>query len=289
MKIRHIILSLILISTLSACNEDPNTRIIREWQGKKIELPSYFLNIIDNDTVSTIAADFTILSYFDSLGCTSCKLHLSNWNRLFDEINEDLGETTINTVLLINTNKINDIKDLIEEEFYSYPIFVDPEDKINQANNFPDHDIFRTFLLDKDNKVLAIGNPLYNSGIKDLYFSIIRGKKGFSNNYNSAILVEKTIHDFGAINIGETVNESFIINNIGIDTVRITQIESSCNCTVGKVSSEIILPGESIELTIIFKEDSTLGQFYRNIDVFYDNFSRPTTFTISGETINNIK
>ena len=34
---------------------------------------------------------------------------------------------------------------------------------------------FQTFLLDKDNKVLAMGNPILNPKIKELYLKIIRG------------------------------------------------------------------------------------------------------------------
>lgn len=36
---------------------------------------------------------------------------------------------------------------------------------------------FHTFLLDKDNKVLAIGNPIHNPKVKELYLKIIQGEK----------------------------------------------------------------------------------------------------------------
>lgn len=287
MHLKHVIISLILSLCLYSCKDNDNTvQIIKEWQGKIIELPTYFISITDNDTIDTADADFTIISYFDSLECTSCKLHLANWDRLFDTLNENIGETKVNTILLINTNKINDIKDLIDEEFYSYPIFIDSEDTINHINDFPDEDMFRTFLLDKSHKVLAIGNPLYNSGIKDLYFSIICGQKYFSIDYNSAIFVEKTIHDFGNIKTGETVYDTIKINNIGIDTVRITKLEPSCDCTTSKASSDIIPPGGSTNIDITFKEDNPIGQFYRTIDVFFDNFIQPTTLTITGVVTN---
>ena len=33
----------------------------------------------------------------------------------------------------------------------------------------------QTFLLDKDNKIIALGNPIHNSKIKDLFLNIISG------------------------------------------------------------------------------------------------------------------
>lgn len=287
MKIRHIILSLILISTISSCKEDSNARIIKEWQGKKIELPSYFINIVDNDTVSTIAADFTIISYFDSLGCTSCKLHLSSWRNLFDNLIDNAQDLNINTLLLINSNKNQEIKKIIDEEFYHYPVILDYNDSINHMNKFPNDEFFRTFLLDKDHKIIAIGNPLYSKGIEDLYLSIITGQKNFSSDYTSAIFVDKTLHNFGKVKLGKLAEKTFIIKNIGTDTVIISNIDSSCDCTTAIPSSTIINPKESINLTVRFKEDSLTGEFYRTLSISYNNIPRPTIITIKGVVIDN--
>lgn len=286
MKIRHIILSLILISTLSSCKEDSNARIIKEWQGKKIELPSYFINIVDNDTVSTIAADFTILSYFDSLGCTSCKLHLSSWGNLFDNLIDNAQDQNINTLLLINSNKNQEIKKIIDEEFYHYPVILDYNDSINHMNKFPNDEFFRTFLLDKDHKIIAIGNPLYSKGLEDLYLSIITGQKNFSSDYTSAIFIDKTLHNFGKVKLGKLAEKTFIIKNIGTDTVTISHIDSSCDCTIAKTTSSVIAPRDSIDLNITFKEDSLVGFFYRNISINFNNFQRATILTITGEVSN---
>ena len=36
---------------------------------------------------------------------------------------------------------------------------------------------FQTFLLDRNNRVIAIGNPIYNPKVKELYLKIIKGEK----------------------------------------------------------------------------------------------------------------
>ena len=221
------------------------------------------------------------------MGCTSCKFHLTNWENFFDNINDICPDQNINTVLLINTHKRQDIKNLIEEEFYQYPIILDEEDCINRTNIFPKDELFRTFLLDRNHKVIAIGNPLYNHEIEDLYTSIITGGKIFSSNYRSSISFDRTFHNFGKIKIGEIVENTFVINNIGTDTVIISNIDSSCDCTTAIPSSTIINPNQGIRLTVRFKEDSLIGNFYRTLSISYNNIPRPTIVTIKGVVIDN--
>lgn len=48
---------------------------------------------------------------------------------------------------------------------------------MNKLNHFPTDMAFHTFLLDKENKVVAIGNPIHNSKVKELYLKIIQGEK----------------------------------------------------------------------------------------------------------------
>lgn len=277
------ILILILLSILYSCKgSNNNARIIKNWQGKELQLPAYLIEAINGDTIWTEDADFTIISYFDSLGCTSCKLHLSNWGSLFDRLNNNSVDTKLNSILLINTDKREDIRDLIDEEFYQYPVILDPNDSINHKNNFPHDEFFRSFLLDKDHKVIAIGNPLYSRAIEDLYFSIISGITNFSDDHNSGLTIDKTLHDFGNIPLGESVENTFKIKNIGNDTITISKIDSSCDCTTATTSSNFIAPGDSIDLTVSFREDSLTEEFFRTISIFYNNFARPTIFTITG-------
>ena len=40
-------------------------------------------------------------------------------------------------------------------------------------NKFNDDPMFQTFLLDQNNKILLIGNPIYNAEIKTLYQNIL--------------------------------------------------------------------------------------------------------------------
>ena len=61
MKSDFIIISILFISGLFACNGNNNIQLVKEWQGKEIKLPSFLLETFNQDTIWTYDADFTIL------------------------------------------------------------------------------------------------------------------------------------------------------------------------------------------------------------------------------------
>ncbi|WP_080905031.1 hypothetical protein [Parabacteroides sp. Marseille-P3160] len=64
---------------------------------------------------------------------------------------------------------------LLKRDDFRYSVFIDTENKIDQLNHFPHEMEFQCFLLDKENKVLSIGNPTLNPRIGDLHKQIILG------------------------------------------------------------------------------------------------------------------
>jgi len=66
---------------------------------------------------------------------------------------------------------------ILNTQQFDYPVFIDLKGEINKLNGFPRQELYQCFLLDDNNKVLSIGNPLYNRGIWDLYKKIITENK----------------------------------------------------------------------------------------------------------------
>mgnify|MGYP000284898695 CR=1 FL=1 len=60
------------------------------------------------------------------------------------------------------------------------PVCIDFDGELNKLNDFPPFPQFHTLLLDKDNKVLVIGNPVHSTEIRSLYF------KQLSETYDTA-------------------------------------------------------------------------------------------------------
>jgi hypothetical protein len=65
---------------------------------------------------------------------------------------------------------------LFENADFNYPVFIDKKNGINQLNNFPQQQEYQCFLLDKNNKILFLGNPSINPNIWELYKRYILDK-----------------------------------------------------------------------------------------------------------------
>ena len=65
-------------------------------------------------------------------------------------------------------NKINN-----EIIHFDYPVIFDPDDQFRKKNNLNENNIFHTMLVDANNKVIIIGNPVNNVKMQNLYREII--------------------------------------------------------------------------------------------------------------------
>lgn len=148
--------------------------IVKEWIGKEIKFPDNFqCNLSGKDTSYLLCADlieseFKILLYVDSTGCTNCKLQLMEWNVLINEINYIQGNK-LSFLFFLHPKDITELQLLLQMNDFRYPVFIDTKDEINLMNKFAKQSDYQCFLLDKDNKVLMIGNPVQNTKILELY------------------------------------------------------------------------------------------------------------------------
>lgn len=65
---------------------------------------------------------------------------------------------------------------MLKRDRFDYPVFIDENNQINSLNHFPDKPELQCFLLDKDNKVLLIGNPVLNPKVWELYKQTIASR-----------------------------------------------------------------------------------------------------------------
>lgn len=163
---------------LVSCNtrERNQVQLVRAWQGKEIVYPDDFVyTVYGEDTIKTSEkSQFQILSYVDSIGCMSCKLKLGLWKSFIEELN---AYYNVSILFVFQTEMSEETKYILKRYNFNYPIVFNKEDSFIALNNLPADDDFRTFLLDKDNKVLAIGNPIHNPKVKELYLKIIKERK----------------------------------------------------------------------------------------------------------------
>lgn len=87
---------------------------------------------------------------------------------------------------------------------------------------------------------------------------------------------EKDLHDFGKVIQGEKVSVSFKFKNTGKSDLVISQVHSSCGCTVTKFTKDAIKPGGSDKITVTFDSQGRKGIQNKAITVV-SNCQPPTS------------
>ena len=247
-------------------------KIVNEWMGKEIQFPKeYLCNVLGKDTTNTLCSDlldneYKVLLYVDSTGCVDCKLKLFLWKQLIEEA-DNLFKDKLGFLLFFHPKDKKELQFLLKRDRMGYPVFMDLENKINLLNHFPKEQSYQCFLLDKDNKVVMIGNPTLNPQIWELYKEHITGEKVNKENTNTtAIEVDQTKYDFGNILIGESSYATFHLKNTGNRPLFVLNVATSCGCTSVDWDKKPIGPGKTSEIKVEMKPDE-VGHFNKTITI----------------------
>lgn len=178
-----LLISVFCIGVLFMSCKNTKTRhiekLVKEWQGKEIIFPknSVFTKFGD-DTIRLPhnQYDYTILMYVDSCGCTACKLKLLYWKDFMDQV-DSIRDVNISYRFYFNPKNISEVRFLLRRYDCEVPVCLDRKDEINKINHFPNNIMFQTFLLNKENKVVVMGNPVHNKAVGKLYLKTMRKEK----------------------------------------------------------------------------------------------------------------
>lgn len=77
---------------------------------------------------------------------------------------------------------------------------------------------------------------------------------------------EEEVIDYGTIQQGDNGERIFTFTNRGRAPIVITNVKSSCGCTVPTVSKEPIMPGASSEIKVKY-DTKRIGVFSKNITI----------------------
>ena len=257
---RHIsvyVLSLLAI-VFTACKEPPEKQVIRlvsEWSGKEIRFPNRSIfTSLGKDTVDSFneVGKYRIISYVDSVGCMSCKLQLPRWKELIRETDSLLGNK-LTYHFYFHPKDLKDLKYILRRDRFNYPVCIDLQDEFNRLNRFPSDMTFQTFLLDSLNRVVAIGNPVHNAKVKELYLSLLTGKrKDVSFMMKTSVKLDKTVADLGDVHWKEIQTATFELKNTGENLLVIHDVDTSCGCVKVEYSKEPVRPGKTLVITVTY-------------------------------------
>lgn len=174
-------------------------------------------------------------------------------------------------------------------ENFFHPVCIDDKNRLNQLNHFPSDMTFQTFLLDENNKVLAIGNPIHNPQVKELYLNIIQGKQMEQEDKSMHIITKVSI-DRSSVSMGsfdwqEEQKSAFTLKNTGDKPLVIQDVTTSCGCTTVAYSKEPLQPGGATTLEVVYKAERP-EHFDKTITLYCNTDNSPLTLKISGDANN---
>ena len=128
----------------------------------------------DTICVDLYGDNYKILLFVDSMGCTSCRLNLVDWRKLISESDTSfIRKPEYVFIFQPKKNGNQELYTILRSSGFRYPVFIDKDNEFNKNNKFLSNPEFQCFLLDKDNKIVMVGNPSLIKRIWILYKKVI--------------------------------------------------------------------------------------------------------------------
>ena len=100
------------------------------------------------------------------------------------------------------------------------------------------------------------------------------------------ILFDTLSHDFGLVPKDSSVSYQFVFHNIGATPLRLTEVTSSCGCTLVDYPRGSVDPGEQASITAVYdSHDSQKGYFQKSIRVRSNAKTSFLRLSISGTVV----
>ena len=262
----------LLLSLLTACKENNKEKfalLVQEWQGKEIVFPQNmaFTRFVTEPVDYRIPdAEYKVLVYVDSVGCTSCKLQLLKWKELIAHV-DSATNGNVPFIFVFQSKDDRELRYILKCDNFDRPVCIDRNNRFNSSNRFPQDITFQTFLLDKDNKVKVIGNPVHNLAVRDLYLKQITGMQYQEALPKTTLETDKAEYDLGTVKEGTTKKQTVTVRNTGTSVFKLKGFTTSCDCTEATCDWKELQPGESGTVTVSYEAEQP-GDFYRTVEIY---------------------
>lgn len=270
----------------AACNNQRRetiARAVEQWQGRTVQMPEgtvFTVQARDTVAMDVHAPVHKVLVYVDSTGCTSCRLQLHEWKKFIAEV-DSATQGRVPFLFFLSPKSVKEARYITRRDDFTHPICVDMQNRLDSLNHFPKVEMFHTFLLDRDNRVAVIGNPIHNRAVRELYMKTLTGHDT-PKSVNTIIEVPVHELDLGTLPIGEEKTVSFTLRNVGERPLIIYDVVTSCGCTAAKFEKAPIKPGKETAVTVTYTAEET-GMFNKTITVHANTDDSPIRLRIKGE------
>ncbi len=176
---------LLIILLFFACgNRQKIVEELSQLQSKPIILPQQSrFTILGKDTV---LMDFMkenqlkLLIYTDSSECSSCTINkMFLWDNLIEYSRRYKGNLKFYFIFSPRQQDEEGIRIALTNNAFDYPVLVDTIGEFAKLNpHLPKNKALHAFLLDENNNVILVGNPLHNKKIKEMFYRIVEDRLG---------------------------------------------------------------------------------------------------------------
>lgn len=278
---------ILLLAMLGSCRKagTEQREMVAKLTGQEIEFPEELTYQIQDTPIDFDPhyGEWKIVAYIDSTGCTPCRMKLPKWNEIINEFKSDI-DTEVGFLMILNSAEgDNDVDFSLRRDNFQHPVSYDPDGSFGRSNSLTDEDSYHYFLLDHENRIVAVGNPAANPKVREVYRKAIFGDAGTPG---KGMCAEPTVA-LGAIAPGDSIRKRFALTNNSDMTLTVQEIMSSCDCTTAIIEPDTLQPGVAGIVTVSYVADSVSGPVARYVEVYFNEKNDPERLTLHGFVTNN--
>ena len=160
----------------SCSNQEAIIQKITQMQETPLIVPLTEMEYWEPDEkleINHIDNNYRLVVYTDSSQCTPCFIsHLSDWYELLSL--ERNGKLNVTFIIEPPSTQYDKTMERINNVQFFHPLYIDSNCKLRKNNpQIPNESMFHTFLLNKNNQIVLVGNPLHNNQIEKMLKEII--------------------------------------------------------------------------------------------------------------------
>lgn len=161
MKLKITLVSCFILAI--SCKNAPIDKIVQNMMGQEVKIPSSII-LYSKNTESIIMNNehlTKLIVYLDSTECASCTINsMYMWENLLSFSKSSENKLDIIFIAAPKEEDTIHVINSIISNNNNCPIYLDRQHDFIKMNDFmPQDNKFHTFLLDKNNKIIMIGNP----------------------------------------------------------------------------------------------------------------------------------
>ena len=174
-KMKYLLIPISII-LLSSCTKHPRKKQIGQLFSTEIILPdtsSLFNKALDSINLNIPAK---MVVYFDAETCASCALsRIWEWDEVSHITQASNGKYQTLFIFTPKQKDLSTVKRVFQGmHMENKLVYIDDrQDFITNNPTIPEDAMFHTFLLDRKNKIVLVGNPVHNEKLWELYKNTI--------------------------------------------------------------------------------------------------------------------